>query len=436
MSATVEKISSNQVKLTITVPAADFSAAMSKAYLRVRGRLTVPGFRKGKAPRKVIENYYGQGILMEEAFNAIVPSAYDSAVTELDLNPVAQPDIDISSFGENEDCIFTATVYVRPEVTLGQYKGIEAPEIEVSVSDDELSAELEAARERVARWLDAERPAKQDDRVNIDYLGTVDGEPFEGGKSENFPLVLGSGTFIPGFEEQIIGMQKGEEKDIAVTFPEDYRATELAGKDASFHVILREIKEKELPDLDDEFASEVSEFETLEEYRADIRGKLEEQAKTRAENERGDQIVAKVVENATVNVPEPMIDAQVHNMIDEMAMRMSYQGLRMQDFLQYTGQTEHDLHEQYEEPAKQRVLTELVLDAVRKAEGIEASDEEVAAEIEKYAAQIERPSEEIKAEFGENEMNYFRDLVLSQKTIAFLSEHAVPASKSEEPAAE
>ncbi|MDR2513594.1 MAG: trigger factor [Christensenellaceae bacterium] len=432
MSATFERISSNQVKLTITVPAADFSAAMSKAYLRVRGRVNVPGFRKGKAPRKVIENYYGQGILMEEAFNALVPPAYDSAVTELDLNPVAQPDIDISSFGENEDCIFTATVYVRPEVTLGQYKGIEAPEIEVAVSDDEVSAELESARERVARWLDAERPAKQDDRVNIDYLGTVGGTPFEGGQSENFPLVLGSGTFIPGFEEQIIGMQKGEEKDIAVTFPEDYRATELAGKDASFHVLLREIKEKELPGLDDEFASEVSEFETLEEYRADIRGKLEEQAKTRAENERGDQIVAKVVENASVDVPEPMIDAQVHNMIDEMAMRMSYQGLRMQDFLQYTGQTEHDLHEQYEEPAKQRVLTELVLDAVRKAEGIEASDEEVAAEIEKYASQIERPSEEIKAEFGENEMNYFRDLVLSQKTLAFLSEHAVPALKAAE----
>ena len=295
MSATMEKLSSNQVKLTVTLSAEAFESGMNTAYHKLRGRLSVPGFRKGKAPRNVIENYYGQGVLVEEAFNTLLPDAYDKAVEELDIHPVDQPEVDIESIGPGEDCVFTAKVYVRPEVTLGQYFGVEIPKISAEVTDAEVEAELKSAQERVSRWVDVDRPSKTGDRVSIDYLGTVDGVAFEGGKSENFPLVLGSGTFIPGFEEQLEGVSKDEEKDVCVTFPEDYRATELAGKDAVFHVVVHEVKEKEVPELNDEFASEASEFDTLDEYKADIRAKLEEQAKNRARNAQTDALILSLI---------------------------------------------------------------------------------------------------------------------------------------------
>lgn len=427
MSATMEKLSSNQVKLTVTIPAEDFDKGMNSAYLKLRKQLTVPGFRKGKAPRKVIENFYGQGVFLEEAFNTIVPGAYDNAISELELNPVDQPEIDIDNIGPGEDCVFTATVYVRPEVTLGQYKGIEVPKAEYSVTDEEVEEEIKAAQERVARWEDVEREAKEQDRVTIDYLGTVDGVPFEGGESTNFPLVLGSGTFIPGFEEQLIGMKKLEEADVKVTFPEDYRAEDLAGKDASFHVLVHEIKEKQIPEINDDFASEVSEFDTLKEYKADLRAKLEEQAKNRAENERMDLIIDKVIENAEADVPEAMVDRQVHAMIDDMEMRMNYQGLRMEDFLRLTGQTHDDLHTQYEPQAKKRVMMELVLDEIRKVEKFEASDAEVEEQIKTYAEQTQSEFEEIKKTLTDTDLDYFKDMVLNQKVIDFLSDNAVDA---------
>ena len=438
MSATMEKLSSNQVKLTITLPAESLEQGMNAAYHKLRGRLTVPGFRKGKAPRKVIENYYGEGVLVEEAFNALLPDAYDSAVQELDIHPVDQPEVDVESINPGEDCVFTATVYVRPDVELGEYFGIEIPKMDATVSDDEVEAELKAAQERVSRWVDVDRPSKNGDRVTIDYAGTVDGVAFEGGTSENFPLVLGSGTFIPGFEEQLEGLSKEEEKDVNVTFPEDYRATELAGKPAVFHVHVHEVKEKEVPELNDEFASEASEFETLDEYKKDIKEKLEEQAKNRARNAQMDALIEKVSQNATVDVPRPMVERQIDAMIQDMSIRMSYQGLQMSDFLKFTGQTMDDLRKQYDVQAASRVRAELVLDAIRVKEGIEATDEDVDKEIEKYAAESERSAEELKESLSEQDKEYFKDMVVSQKVVDLLLEKAVevdaPAeAKAEEP---
>ena len=421
----MEKLSSNQVKLTVTVPAADFEAAMGKAYGKLKNRLTVPGFRKGKAPRKVIENYYGTGVLVEEAFNDVLPDSYDKAVEETGAKPVAQPEIDIESIGAGEDCVYTATVYVRPEVTLGQYKGIAAPAAKWEVTAEEIDREIDRAAERVSRMVDVEdRAAEMGDTANIDYAGTVDGVAFEGGTSQNMPLELGSGMFIPGFEEQIVGMNKGEERDITVTFPEDYRATDLAGKEAVFHVKLNSLSRKE---INDEFAKDVSEFDTLADYRADIEKRLTEQAKNRAENERRDKIIETVCENATVDIPQPMVERQIDQRINEMEMRMRYQGLKLEDFLKYTGQTLEQIRANYEEGAKKQVLAEVVLDAIREAEGIDATDEEVDAEIAKYAESAEKSAEDIKKTLSDADMDYFREMVKTQKVIDMIVSSAVEA---------
>ena len=417
----MEKLSSNQVKLTVTVPAADFEAAMGKAYGKLKNRLTVPGFRKGKAPRKVIENYYGTGVLVEEAFNDVLPDSYDKAVEETGAKPVAQPEIDIESIGAGEDCVYTATVYVRPEVTLGQYKGIAAPAAKWEVTAEEIDREIDRAAERVSRMVDVEdRAAEMGDTANIDYAGTVDG-------SQNMPLELGSGMFIPGFEEQIVGMNKGEERDITVTFPEDYRATDLAGKEAVFHVKLNSLSRKEKPEINDEFAKDVSEFDTLADYRADIEKRLTEQAKNRAENERRDKIIETVCENATVDIPQPMVERQIDQRINEMEMRMRYQGLKLEDFLKYTGQTLEQIRANYEEGAKRQVLAEVVLDAIREAEGIDATDEEVDAEIAKYAESAEKSAEDIKKTLSDADMDYFREMVKTQKVIDMIVSSAVEA---------
>ena len=424
----MEKLSSNQVKLTVTVPAADFEAAMGKAYGKLKNRLTVPGFRKGKAPRKVIENYYGTGVLVEEAFNDVLPDSYDKAVEETGAQPVAQPAIDIESIGAGEDCVYTATVYVRPEVTLGQYKGVSAPAAKWEVRPEEIDQEIDRAAERVSRMVDVEdRPAQMGDTANIDYAGTVNGVAFEGGTAQNMPLELGSGMFIPGFEEQIVGMNKGEERDITVTFPEDYRATDLAGKEAVFHVKLNSLSRKEKPEINDEFAKDVSEFDTLADYRADVEKRLTEQAKNRAENERRDKIIETVCENATVDIPQPMIDRQIDQRINEMEMRMRYQGLKLEDFLKYTGQTLEQMRAGYQEAAKKQVLAEVVLDAIRQAEGIDAADEEVDAEIAKYAESAEKSAEDIKKTLSPADMEYFREMVKTQKVIDMIVDSAVEA---------
>lgn len=434
MSATVEKLSSNQVKLTVTVSAQDFEQAMNTAYGKLKGRLTVPGFRKGKAPRKIIENYYGAGVLVEEAFNTILPDSYDKAVEETGIQPVAQPEIDLETIGAGEDCVYTATVYVRPEVTLGQYKGIAVPAAKWEVKPEQVQAEIDRAAERVSRMVEVtDRAAQNGDTTNINYAGTVDGVAFAGGTAENQNLVLGSGMFIPGFEEQVVGMSIGEERDVNVTFPEEYQAKELAGKAAVFHVKLNSISYKELPEINDDFAKDVSEFDTLDEYKADIEKRIGEQEKNAAEQERTDKIIEKVCENATVDIPQPMVDRAIDQRVNEMNMRMSYQGLKMEDFLKYTGQTMEQLRLSYADAARKQVLAEVVLDAIRSAEGIDATAEEVDAEIAKYAESAEKSVDDIKATLSAGDMDYFTEMVKTQKTIDLVVAAAVDAPE-EEPA--
>ncbi len=434
MSATVEKLSSNQVKLTVTVSAQDFEQAMNTAYGKLKGRLTVPGFRKGKAPRKIIENYYGAGVLVEEAFNTVLPDSYDKAVEETGIQPVAQPEIDLETIGAGEDCVYTATVYVRPEVTLGQYKGIAVPAAKWEVKPEQVQAEIDRAAERVSRMVEVtDRAAQNGDTTNINYAGTVDGVAFAGGTAENQNLVLGSGMFIPGFEEQVVGMSIGEERDVNVTFPEEYQAKELAGKAAVFHVKLNSISYKELPEINDDFAKDVSEFDTLDEYKADIEKRIGEQEKNAAEQERTDKIIEKVCENATVDIPQPMVDRAIDQRVNEMNMRMSYQGLKMEDFLKYTGQTMEQLRLSYADAARKQVLAEVVLDAIRSAEGIDATAEEVDAEIAKYAESAEKSVDDIKATLSAGDMDYFTEMVKTQKTIDLVVAAAVDAPE-EEPA--
>ena len=434
MSATVEKLSSNQVKLTVTVSAQDFEQAMNAAYGKLKGRLTVPGFRKGKAPRKIIENYYGAGVLVEEAFNTVLPDSYDKAVEETGIKPVAQPEIDLETIGAGEDCVYTATVYVRPEVTLGQYKGIAVPAAKWEVKPEQVQAEIDRAAERVSRMVEVtDRAAQNGDSTNINYAGTVDGVAFAGGTAENQTLVLGSGMFIPGFEDQVVGMNIGEERDINVTFPEEYQAKELAGKAAVFHVKLNSISYKEMPEINDDFAKDVSEFDTLDEYKADIEKRIGEQEKNAAEQYRTDKIIEKVCENATVDIPQPMVERAIDQRVNEMNMRMSYQGLKMEDFLKYTGQTMEQLRQSYADAARKQVLAEVVLDAIRTAEGIDATAEEVDAEIAKYAESAEKSVEDIKATLSAGDMEYFTEMVKTQKTIDLVVAAAVDAPE-EEPA--
>ena len=434
MSATVEKLSSNQVKLTVTVSAQDFEQAMNTAYGKLKGRLTVPGFRKGKAPRKIIENYYGAGVLVEEAFNTVLPDSYDTAVEETGIKPVAQPEIDLETIGAGEDCVYTATVYVRPEVTLGQYKGIAVPAAKWEVKPEQVQAEIDRAAERVSRMVEVtDRAAQNGDSTNINYAGTLDGVAFAGGTAENQTLVLGSGMFIPGFEDQVVGMNIGEERDINVTFPEEYQAKELAGKAAVFHVKLNSISYKEMPEINDEFAKDVSEFDTLDEYKADIEKRIGEQEKNAAEQDRTDKIIEKVCQNATVDIPQPMVERDIDQRVNEMNMRMSYQGLKMEDFLKYTGQTMEQLRQSYADAARKQVLAEVVLDAIRTAEGIDATAEEVDAEIAKYAESAEKSVEDIKATLSAGDMEYFTEMVKTQKTIDLVVAAAVDAPE-EEPA--
>ena len=420
MNVTKETTAANKIKLTIELTGEEFEAGMAAAYKKLVKQINIPGFRKGKAPRKVIENYYGESIFYEEAFNYAFPKAYDQAIEEQDLFPVEQPEIDIVSIGTKEKTVFTAEFFVKPEVTLGQYKGIEVAKTEYPVTEDQINAEIENARSRNASWEEVDRACAIGDRATIDYAGTVDGVAFEGGTSETFPLELGSGTFIPGFEDQVAGMEKGEERDVKVTFPEDYRAEELAGKEAVFHVTLHGVQAKNLPELDDEFAKDVSEFDTLADSRADVEKRLTEQAQVRSDNEFTNAVVEAVCSNCEVEIPQPMIEREIDALVRDMTMRFAYQGLSMDDFLAYTGQTMEQLRDQYKEQAQTRVKGELVLEAVRKAESIEASQEDVDALIEKYAQQSGTTKEQFSASFSEQDWEYIRMDAATQKTIDFL----------------
>lgn len=426
MSTTVEKISSNKVKLSFDIDAAQFDAAMDKAYIKVRGQVTIPGFRKGRAPRKMIENMYGgEGVFYDEAFELIFDEVYGPAIDENKLEVVDRPQVDIQQIGTGKNLQFTCEVFVKPDVTLGEYKGVEVKREHTLVTEDEVNAEIEKERNKQAAEVSVDnRAVAEGDTVNLDYSGSVDGVKFAGGTAEAQTLKIGSHTFIPGFEEQMVGMNIGEEKDLEVTFPEEYHAKELAGKKTVFHVKVNGITETQLPALDDDFAKDISEFDTLDEYKADVRAKLEAQAAERDNNAFTNAVIEKVMENATVEIPEAMVERQIDSMVRNFEARLAQQGLKLADFIKYTGQDEKSFRNQYREQAEKSVRANLVLEAVENAENFEATEEEIDAEIVKFAGQIGQDVENLKKNLTEGDREYFKADVIRDKAVKFLCDNA------------
>ena len=425
MSTTVEKISSNKVKLSFDIDAAQFDAAMDKAYIKVRGQVNIPGFRKGKAPRKLIENMYGESVFYDEAFELVFDEVYGPAVEENKLEVVDRPEIEIQQIGAGKNLQFTCEVFVKPDVTLGEYKGVEVKKEKTEVTDEQVDAKVEEERGKQATEVAVEgRAVAEGDTVNLDYAGSVDGVAFAGGTAEGQTLKIGSHTFIPGFEEQMVGMNIGEEKDLNVTFPESYHAKELAGKAAVFHVKVNGITETQLPALDDDFAKDISEFDTLEEYKADIRAKLEAQAAERDQNAFTNAVIEKVIANATVEIPEAMIERQIDSMMRDFEYRLASQGLKLADFMKYTGQDEKAFRANYRDQAEKSVRAHLVLEAVEKAEAIDATEEQIDAQIAQFAPQTGKSVEELKATLSEADREYFKADAIRDNAIKFLCDNA------------
>ena len=424
MDVKVEKTENkNEVKLSFTVEAEKFEEAMKKVYSKTAKYFNIPGFRKGKAPMNIVEKYYGKEIFYEDAFNELVPDLYDEAIKENNIEAVSKPDIDITQMEKGKDLIFTATVQTKPEVKLGKYKGIEIKKIEYNVSDEEINHELGHMQERNSRLISVEdRPVEEGDITVIDFEGFVDGVPFEGGKAENHELEIGSKTFIPGFEDQIIGMKIDEERDINVKFPEEYFSKDLAGKDATFKVKLHEIKKKELPELDDEFAKDVSEFDTLDELKKSIKEKIEEENKNKEKYETEEEAIKTVCENTEIDIPSGMIELEIDNMIKDIEARLSYQGLKLEQYLQMMGKTESEMRTEFEEQAKRSVKSRLVLEAIATAEDTLPTDEEVTEKIKEMAKQYNRDEKELL----ENEQlkSYLADSMKSEKAIDFIVKNA------------
>jgi len=421
MSVQVETLEKSMAKLTIEVSAEEFETALDKAYKKNKNKISLPGFRKGKAPRAMIEKMYGTGVFYEDAANDLIPGAYESAAKESELEIVAQPSIDVTQIEKGKPFIFTATVAVKPEVTLGDYKGIEVEKKTAEVTDEELQAEIDKVRESNSRMITVEDRAVQDgDITTIDFEGFVDGKGFEGGKAEDYPLTIGSHSFIDTFEEQLIGKKIGEECEVNVTFPTEYHAADLAGKPATFKVTVKEIKVKELPELNDEFASEVSEFDTLDEYKKDVEKKLAEKKEIEANSKNEDAVVAKVVENATMEIPDKMIDAQAENMVQDMARRMQSQGLSLDMYLKYTGMTVEQMKEQARPDAEKRIRTRLVLEAVAKAENIQISDEKVDEEVAKMAEAYKMEVEKLKSYMSESDVKQMKEDLAVQQAVDLL----------------
>lgn len=422
VNVTKEILESKKVKLEIKVDPETFEKGMQTSYLKNRKNIAIPGFRKGKVPRKVLERYYGEAILYEDAINEIFPDLYDDAVKETGIEPVGRPDVDIVQIGEGQDLILSAEVDVKPEVELGQYKGIEVEKVEVDVTENEVDHQLEHLQEDNARWISIEdRSVQNGDMVILDYEGSVDGVAFDGGTAEQQTLEIGSDSFIPGFEEQLVGMNLEEERDINVSFPEEYHAEELKGKEAVFHVKIHEIKEKELPELDDDFAQDVSEFSTLDEYKADLMSKLQESAEQNAKNQMENQLISKITDNANVDIPDVMLEDEIDNMLRDMEMQMRYSGMNLQSYLQMTNTSMEDLRAEYKDSAYNRVKTQLVLEAITKAEEIIVSDEDREAEYQNLAKQYKQEVDEIKKTFSANAA-YMDNSILTQKTIDMLME--------------
>ena len=428
MSLQVEKLEKNMAKLTIEASAEDFEKAIQKVYLKARGRINIPGFRKGKAPRKLIEKMYGTGVFYEDAANDLIPTAYAEALKDCDLEIVSRPEINVTQIESGKPFIFTAEVAVKPEVTLGEYKGVEVEKSDVEVTDEDINKEVDKERENNSRTIDVDdRAVESGDIIKLDFDGSVDGVPFAGGKAENYTLTIGSGSFIPGFEDQLIGTKIGEDKDVTVTFPEDYHEKSLAGKEAVFKCKVNAITVKELPDADDEFASEVSEFETLAEYKEDIKKKLTEKKEKEARAKKEAQAVEKAVENATMEVPDAMIDTQVQSMMEDFARRMQSQGLSLEQYFQFTGMDAKKMHDQMKPEALKRIQNSLVLEAVAKAENIEISDEKVDEEIAKMAEAYKMEVEKLKGIIGDSERDQMKKDLAVQAAADLIADAAKEA---------
>ena len=428
MSLQVEKLEKNMAKLTIEVSAEEFEKALQAAYLKQRKNIAVPGFRKGKVPRQMIEKMYGAAIFYDDAANALIPDAYAKAYDECELDIVSQPTIDVVQIEKGKAFIFTAEVATKPEVTLGEYKGLKVDKVSTRVTAKEVDAKLEEEQKKNARTVAVlDRAVEDGDEVVLDFEGFVDGVAFEGGKGENYPLTIGSGSFIPGFEEQLIGAETEKEVEVNVTFPEEYHSEDLAGKAATFKCTVHEIKVKELPELDDDFAAEVSEFDTLDEYKADIKAKIKEQKIADGNRQKEDQAVEKAVANATMEIPEAMIDPQANQMAQEFAQRLQSQGLSMEQYFQFTGLTTEKMLEDLKPQAVKRIETRLVLEAIAKAENIEITEEKFEAELVKMAESYQMEVDKLKEFMGESEKEQMKQDMAVQEAVTFLVENAVEA---------
>ena len=425
MSVQVEKLEKNMAKLTIEVSAEELEKAIEGAYQKNKNQISVPGFRKGKVPRQMIERMYGKEIFYEDAANALIPDAYEKALDECEEDIVSSPSIDVVQIEAGKPFIFTAEVALKPEVKLGKYKGVEVEKAEVSVSDEEVDAEINKERERNARNIEVtDRAVKDGDMTVIDFEGFVDGVAFEGGKGENYPLTIGSGAFIPGFEEQLVGAEIGKEVEVNVTFPEEYHAEDLKGKAAVFKCTVKEIKEKELPALDDEFAAEVSEFETLAEYKADVKGKLEESKAKEAKDAKEAAVIEAIVKDAEMEIPEAMIATQQRQMVDEFAQRMQMQGLTMEQYFQFTGASYEQMIAQVKPQAEKRIQSRLVLEAIAKAEKIEVSDADLEEELKVMAEAYQMELEKVKELLPEKSMVQVKEDIAVRKAAEFAVENA------------
>ena len=426
MSLQVEKMEKNMAKLTIEVSAEELEKAIQGAYLKQRGKISVPGFRKGKVPRQMIEKMYGPEIFYDDAANVLIPDAYAKAYDECELDIVSQPTIDVVQIEKGKAFIFTAEVATKPEVTLGEYKGLKVDKVSNRVTAKEVDAKLEEEQKKNARTVAVLDRAVQDgDEVVLDFEGFVDGVAFEGGKGENYPLTIGSGSFIPGFEEQLIGAEAEKEVEVNVTFPEEYHSADLAGKAATFKCTVHEIKVKELPELDDDFAAEVSEFDTLDEYKADIKAKIKEQKIADGNRQKEDQAVEKAVANATMEIPQAMIDTQANQMAQEFAQRLQSQGLSLEQYFQFTGLTAEKMLEDLKPQAVKRIETRLVLEAIVKAENIEITEEKFEAELVKMAESYQMEVDKLKEFMGESEKEQMKQDMAVQEAVTFLVENAV-----------
>lgn len=438
MSVKVENLEKNMAKLTVEVDNAEFLKAIDVAYKKNRNKFNLPGFRKGKAPKEMIMRMYGPQVFFEDALNEILDKTYPEAAKESGLEIVSRPEIGVEQIGMDQNVIYTATVAVKPEVTLGEYKGVTVEKAETTVSAKEVNEKLAAELEKNARVVEVDREIKKDDIANIDFVGSVDGVEFEGGKGEDYPLTIGSGTFIPGFEDQLIGHKAGETVDVKVTFPENYGAKDLAGKEALFVTTIKTVKEKQVPAADDEFASEVSEFDTLDEYKKDLKKTLKEEKEKAATTTNERNVIAKVVENASVEIPAPMLEAQLDNMLYDYQTRLAQQGIPMDQYLKITGQTVEQIKDQMKESAEKNLKTSLVIEAIMEKENITVAEERVDEEFKKIAEQYKMEYDDLKKTVSEEQKESMKREIAFQETIDMLVAEAnlVKAEKKSKKAAE